>query len=183
MRYDPDRHHRRSLRLKHYDYSTPGAYFVTICTQDRECLFGDVVGTEMNLNEAGRMIDRWWKELPRKFSALTLDEFVVMPNHLHGLLVLGAPVSGEPREPLGEIADWFKTMTTNEYIRGVKALGWRGFPGRLWQRGYFDHVVRDTEDLERIREYIINNPARWAEDAENPAAAGRQTVAEDPLFP
>ena len=170
MRYDPDRHHRSSQRLQCHDYSTPGAYFVTICVQQRECLLGQVAGGLMDCNAAGQMIDRWWRKLPSKFPSLTLDEFGIMPNHVHGILSLEAS-QGEPA--LGDVAEWLKTMTTNEYIRGVKTLGWRGFPGRLWQRNYHDHVVRDPEELGRIRQYIRENPARWADDVENPASAGR----------
>jgi len=119
------------------------------------------------------MIGRWWGELPQKFPPVTLDEFVVMPNHLHGILTIGITSVSSPQKSspkLGDVVDWFKTMTTNEYIRCVKMSGWRGFPGRLWQRGYYDHVIRDGADLERIRQYIVNNPAKWTDDTENPAA-------------
>lgn len=182
MRYDPDKHHRRSIRLKGYDYSRPGAYFITICTQQRECLFGEVVDHAMQHNDAGRMVERWWGELTKKFPSAVLDTSVVMPNHLHGILFLksvtqtsgetiGAgekPSRGSPT--LGTVLDWLKTMTTNEYIRGVRHLAWKSFPGRLWQRDYHDYVIRSEEELESIREYIQQNPARWAWDTENPAA-------------
>jgi putative transposase len=173
MRYDPDKHHRRSLRLKHYDYSRAGSYFITICTEERQCLFGEVVDSIMNSNDPGQMIRRWWDKLPSKFSALGLDEAVVMPNHLHGILMLRTAHAVESAPTLGDVMDWLKTMTTNEYIRGVKGLGWRGFSGRLWQRDYFEHIIRDEEELRRVREYIRSNPAQWALDAENPASVSR----------
>jgi putative transposase len=94
MKYNPDIHHRRSIRLRNYDYSLPGAYFVTVCTQDRACLFGNVADDTMRLNDAGRMIEQWWFELNRKFPTVETDEFVVMPNHFHGIVVI--PVRGRP---------------------------------------------------------------------------------------
>jgi len=190
MPYDPQKHHRRSIRLKGYDYARPGAYFVTICVQHRELLLEP---------EAVRaMIQKWWGKLPGKFPCAETDAFVIMPNHIHGLVVIvGADLRVGPDEtgqtqkarqthgfaptettgpgehrssPLPTIIQWVKTMTTNEYIRGVKQLGWASFPGKLWQRNYWEHIIRDEVDLARIREYIQNNPARWAEDSLHPSA-------------
>jgi REP element-mobilizing transposase RayT len=182
--YNPDLHHRRSIRLKGYDYCQPGVYFVTICTQDRECLFGEIVGGRMELNDAGRMIGRWWAELNRKFPTVETDEHFVMPNHFHGLVVIighadpvGAALRGRPRKTghphrgaptLGDMMDWFKTMTTNDYIRGIKQQGWSAFRGKLWQRNYYEHIVRNEDEMNRIREYIVNNPAHWPEDENHP---------------
>jgi REP-associated tyrosine transposase len=172
-RYDPDKHHRRSIRLKGYDYSRTGAYFITLCVEQRDCLFGEIIDSAMKLHEPGRMVQRWWDELIKKFPSLTLDEMVIMPNHLHGILFSTggrrSPSAGKMNLALGDVVEWFKTMTTNEYIRGVKGLGWRCFPGRLWQRDYFERVIRNEEELQAIREYIRQNPAQWASDAENPA--------------
>ena len=186
MRYDPDKHHRRSIRLRGYDYSQPGAYFVTICVQRRQCLFGEIVGEEMRLNDAGHMVERWWAELANKFPMVDTQGHGAMPNHFHGVVVIradvGAALRGRPlpspgighphrdAPTVGDILDWFKTMTTNEYIRGVKTHAWTVFPGKLWQRGYYEHVVRDDDELQRIQEYIATNPQRWAWDAQNPAA-------------
>ncbi len=203
MTYDPEKHHhRRSIRLKGYDYSQAGAYFVTLCAQDRACLFGEVVDGEMRLNDAGRMVEKWWDQLNHKFSAVQTDEYIVMPNHFYGIVVIqfvGAGLCVRPNEPdrtgdkgahtnqtgahtnqtgahtgapLPEIVQWFKTMTTNEYIRGVKQSGWPPFYGRLWQRNYYEHIIRNDESLNRIREYIINNPLQWALDRENPNIVG-----------
>lgn len=91
MRYDPERHHRRSIRLKGYDYAQAGAYFVTTVTHDRACLFGEVVNAQMRPNDAGRMVERWWQELNRKFPTVRTGAFVVMPNHIHGIIVIVAP--------------------------------------------------------------------------------------------
>jgi REP element-mobilizing transposase RayT len=179
---------RRSPRLKEYDYAQPGAYFVTIVTQNRSSLFGDVTEGTIQLNVVGELIKFWWKELKNRFPVIETDEFVIMPNHLHGIIIVVDPTVGADRRvgpdraaarpanqgahigaPLPRIIQWFKTMTTNEYIRGVKQLGWTPFHEQLWQRGYFDHVIRNDASLNRIRQYIIENPARWHFDRENPA--------------
>jgi len=159
---------------------------VTICTQKKECLFGDVLDGEMRLNNAGTMIKKWWSETAVKFSNIELDAFVIMPNHFHAVVVIvgatlcGRPVlqgqspeSGQPHRvapTLGNIVDWdwFKTMTTNEYIRNVRQHNWPRFDAKLWQRNYYEHIIRNDVELNRIREYIANNPAKWAEDEENP---------------
>lgn len=207
MTYDPERHHRRSIRLRGYDYAQPGAYFVTICVQDRLCLFGDIVDGEMRSNAAGLTIDRWWHALPSKFPGIGLDVFVAMPNHFHGLIFLGAdpatsdtggldtgrhtglplrdgarahvgadqrvrPASqhdGAASQPvLGTVIQWFKTMTTNDYVAGVNHMDWPPFNRRLWQRNYHDRIVCNDTELDRIRLYIANNPANWLTDDENP---------------
>jgi REP element-mobilizing transposase RayT len=125
------------------------------------------------------MLDEWWQRLSAKFEeAVELDEFIVMPNHVHGIIWLvpgsdtvGAAPRGRPNAvSLPEVLDWYKTMTTNAYIRGVREHGWTPFAKRVWQRGYYEHVVRDDADLNRIRQYIIDNPTRWSEDEENPDA-------------
>lgn len=122
---NPGTHHRRSIRLKNYDYSQSGAYFVTICTKDRECLFGDIIGDRMVLNAAGEMLKIWLMETRNKFPQGEIDEFVVMPNHFHVII---------------NIVQWFKTMTTNASISGVKLHGWQPFNGKLWQRNYYEHI-------------------------------------------
>ncbi len=174
---DPFRHHRRSIRLKDYDYSQAGAYFVTICAQNRECLFGEVApGAELRLNDAGDMIARWWDELSNKYPAFCPDAFVVMPNHIHCIVVIadagGQPPVEEGQLPfgyargrlrvaptydaapltLGDMIDWFKTMATNEYIRGVKQRGWKPFNKKLLQRNYYEHIIPNERELNAVRE-------------------------------
>jgi putative transposase len=160
---------RQHLRLRSYDYSQPGAYFVTIVTESRQCLFGTISYGELHLNPAGTSVNEWWLRLPDKFPHVALLSHVVMPNHVHGLVQL----TGHPQPlatSLPDVMQWFKTMTTNAYAAGVRTHGWAPFPGRLWQRGYYDHIVRHEEDLASIAEYIEANPANWAEDHENPEA-------------
>jgi putative transposase len=170
--------HRKSPRLSGYDYSQAGACFVTVCVQGRQGLLGEILHGEMRLNQAGYMVERWWKELERKFSLIKIDEYdVVMPNHFHGIVFipeLSAPTTegGHTGPPLQRIVQWFKTMTTNEYIHGVKEHGWPQFKGSLWQRSFYDHVIRDEASLNRIREYIASNPLRWDLDRENPRSRG-----------
>jgi REP element-mobilizing transposase RayT len=182
MTFDPKTHHRRSIRLQGYDYSRPGAYFVTICTQNRECLFGQVVDGTMRLNGTGWMIQTVWDELPQFYPGVDIDAFVVMPNHIHGIIVLivgagpcacpdkkrqGQPQGVAPTMSLPDVVHRFKSLTTTRYRQGVTGHGWRPFPGKLWQRNYHEHIIRNEDDLNRIRQYIINNPARWAEDENN----------------
>jgi putative transposase len=162
--------------LKDYDYSQAGAYFVTICTQNKQCLFGDIVEETVRLNPAGQMIEKWWKELETKFPSIETDLSVIMPNHFHGIIVLVAAdlrVCQNGRDThagvsLPKVVQWFKTMTTNEYIRGVKESKWPPFSRRVWQSNYYDHIIRNEPELNRIRQYIINNPLKWHLDRENP---------------
>lgn len=195
MKFDPKIHHRHSIRLKGYDYRQAGGYFVTLVTQGREMLFGDVVNGEMILNPVGEMIVRWWLELPNKFPNANVDIFMPMPNHFHGIIFIfespgGADVGRDlrvcpdrggdvapplrpafeirPNAPLSQMIQWFKTMTTNEYIRGVKQLDWKPFNGRVWQRNYYEHILRNETELDRITRYIQSNPARWNDNSENP---------------
>ena len=177
--------HRRSIRLRGYDYAQSGAYFVTVVVQDRLCLLGDVVDQEMRTNETGEMVRRLWEGLPGRFPFIQLDAFVVMPNHVHGILVIdesvGAPLVGArcgasspPRATtrvapiLGAVIGAYKSLTTSAYIEGVNAGAWPPFRKRLWQRNYYEHVVRNDASLAELRQYIVDNPARWAFDRENP---------------
>jgi REP element-mobilizing transposase RayT len=145
---------------------------------------GDILNGQMRLSRAGETVTRWWLELARKFTTVETDEFVVMPNQCHGIIVITDPPVGADLRvgpatartgahtgaPLPMIVQWFKTMSTNEYMRGVKNLGWTPLRGRLWQRNYYEHIIRGKESLKRIRQYILDNPARWEFDRENPAA-------------
>lgn len=175
--------------MKEYDYSQNGAYFVTICTQNKQYLFGELKDEKMILSEAGEMIEKWWMEIKNKFKNVEMDEFVIMPNHFHGIVVMvGADLrvcpnmSGEHTgSPLHRIIQWFKTMTTNEYIRNVSINRWKPFPRRLWQRNYYEHVIRNEDKLNKIRQYIQFNPLKWHLDRENPERTGTDRL-EDEIF-
>ena len=203
--YNPNIHHRRSIRLKGYDYSQPGLYFITICVQNRDCLFGGITNGEMILNDAGKMAETEWLKLPERFNNIGLHEFVVMPNHFHAILeIVGTtlvvvqnpeivdyaesseqPTISEPTEimesqkgqpqgialtdtptnkTIGDMVGAFQSIVTVEYIRGVKNMGWKPFDGKLWQRNYYEHIIRDEQSYQRISEYIINNPSKWKDD-------------------
>jgi putative transposase len=273
MTYNPAKHHRRSIRLKGYDYSSPGHYFITICTQNRACLFGEIVDGKMIMNDAGKMVDKWYFEIRNKFPKIKCDEYKIMPNHFHCIIEIppvrmalcghpessmalsghpessmalsghpessmalsghpessmalsghpessmalsGHPessmaLSGHPESSMAlsghpsafdrdthagvslreiqrapdresvdervsifEILDWFKTMSTNEYIRGVKNGIWQRFEKRFWQLRYWDHIVRNEMELFTIRQYIKNNPSNWERDKLNVGTGNR----------
>jgi REP element-mobilizing transposase RayT len=193
MTYNPDLHHRRSIRLKSHDYSSVGSYFVTVCVQGRACLLGEIAEERILLNDAGRMVEGWWLKIPDRFPQMALDGHVVMPNHFHGIVTVAVPEndtppygegnaeypyggrSGHPHggktghphggaPTVGDVMDWFKTMTTNAYIRGVQQSDWSPFAGRLWQRNYYERIIRNDAELSAIREYIDANPAQWHND-------------------
>jgi putative transposase len=171
---------RRSGRLKGFDYSRPGAYFVTACTHVRSALLGEVVDGGMQLNDCGRIVSASWHDLPHHYPHVRLDAFVVMPNHIHGVIVLvedtglnkanvgagfkPAPTGRARRHGLPEVVRALKTFSS----RRINELrGTRGTP--VWQRGYYERVVRSEEELNRIREYIGANPERWLEDRYHPS--------------
>ncbi len=161
-KYDPDIHHRRSIRLKGYDYSQPGLYSITICVEKKECLFGHVVDGKMVLNEAGQFVRKIWEDLPTRFPSVDLDEYIVMPNHLHGILVL-LEVDGIQNPVLGDVIRAFKSISAIGVNKIISRQG-----KRFWQRNYHERIIRNEKELETKREYIFNNPYRWAEDEENP---------------
>ena len=175
MPFDPHKHHRQSNRLENYDYSSSGGYFVTICTQIHgRNWFGEITSQGMQCNAAGNMIMDSWNALPERFNIL-LDEFIVMPDHVHGIIILPDLVGATlvvalqnntdiSRNPfLGDVVGGFKSITTNRYIKGVRELGWDSFEKRFWERDYYDHVVRGDAELLQIRKYILENPIRWQE--------------------
>ncbi len=191
MKYNPDIHHRRSIRLKGYDYSKEGLYFITICTQNRLCLFGEIEKGEMILNDAGIMIKTVWHEIPEYYHEFNVHEFVVMPNHVHGIIQIisnpnpvgagpcacpvcvrpnelqqtnGQPRGVAPTMSLSDIVHRFKTLTTKQYTDGVKNNDWLRFNKKLWQRNYYEHIIRDENSYYQISEYIQTNPLKWQDD-------------------
>jgi len=172
---------RRRLRLPDYDYTQPGTYFVTTCSFERECLFGQVVDCRMQRSAIGRIAHERWMAIPAHHPGVDIDAFVVMPNHVHGIVRIAAirehggpdttpiaPSRGSARGPkpqsLGAIVGSFKSAVSRLARRAHE----RG-PDPIWQLDFHDHIIRDDASLERIREYIAANPARWDTDPENPA--------------
>jgi len=188
MESDPTTRHRRSLRLQGYDYGRAGGCFVTICAHERACLFGEVVDGAVRLNEVGALVRACWEEIPTHFPNVHLDAFAIMPNHVHGIVWLvtsvgarhavpvpgerfGRPVSGS----IPTIIRSFKAAVTQRINRHRRTPG-----ASVWQRNYYEHIIRDDESLDRIREYIANNPRQWELDRENPARACSQAGAHRP---
>ncbi|QIR37828.1 transposase [Tolypothrix sp. PCC 7910] len=182
MPYDPQKHHRRSIRLKGYNYTQPGAYFITICTKARQCLFGNVVNGEMQLNSLGYIAFNYWQTIPKHFPHIELDAFVVMPNHLHGILIItentvgarhclalnqhldhnqknfGQPV----RSSISTVIGSYKSVVS----KSINII-WQTQGQSIWQRNFYEHIGREEKSVDNIREYIANNPQRWDDDPEN----------------
>lgn len=182
--FNPDIHHRHSIRLKDYDYSLEGWYFITICTQNRECLFGKILNRQMILNEYGQNVNQCWLEIPNHFPSVILHEYIIMPNHLHGIIQIKydnnnatpvgagsacpnnndrinhdgqanpAPTISHPHIALGNIIGYFKYQTTRQI----------DLPTKLWQRNYHEHIIRNQNSYQRIADYIGINPACWQMD-------------------
>ncbi len=179
MSYDPHKHHRRSIRLKGYDYSSEGAYFVTICVKGGESVLGEVVGGEMVLNEYGRIVEACWQDLVNHYDHVVLDAFVIMPNHIHFIVILidatvgaGRVGAGLRPAPTGD-----KQHGLPEIVRAIKSFSARRINelrdatgSSFWQRNYYEHIIRNERALNAIREYIHNNPANWLQDQLHPAA-------------
>jgi putative transposase len=164
---------RKGLRLRQYDYALPGPYFATLCTANRQNLLAVPAGARLSLTELGWIARDCWSQLPSLLAGVRLDAFVVMPNHVHGLIeILQTPGIGTDARPgtkrgsLSAIIQAYKSRVTR-LARQTNVCS-----GDLWQRGYHDHIVRGECDLEYIREYIVNNPARWHLDRENPSRDG-----------
>lgn len=155
---------RKPTRLKGYDYSASGAYFVTICTQNREQLFEiENVGNDLCVvpPEQNRIIHKWLKETENKFDNIKIDKYVIMPNHIHIIVVITERHAGRS---LHDVMQWFETMVTNEYIRDVKKGVLKPFNKRLFQQSFHDHIIRGEKDYKEIWEYIDTNPLKWELD-------------------
>ena len=165
---------RKSVRLKNYDYSQAGAYFVTVCTDQRQCFFGVIEDGTMKLNEVGRMIDDAKNNFEQKFSDITFDTFVIMPNHIHAIIFLkGGGLS------LSEFVGRFKSFTAMLFRK--TAMEKNRFAGKLWQRTFYERVIRNDSELRRVREYVFYNPLKWHLDRNNPVRAGAEAGPYDPL--
>jgi putative transposase len=168
MKYDPNFHHRQSIRLNGYDYSKSGAYFITICTHEREYLFGDIVDEIMELNTFGDIVRSHWQQLSQYYPNLIMDESIVMHNHLHGIIILES--STENTRFISEIIRGFKTFSAKAIN---KERGLHGVP--VWQRNYYDRIIRNELELDRVRQYIINNPQNWDTDKNNQNQSSKHT--------
>jgi REP element-mobilizing transposase RayT len=202
-KFEPQKHHRRSIRLQGYDYSQAGAYFVTIVTVGRECLFGEIVDGEIVLNEWGKIVQKWWDDIPNHFPDVETGAFIIMPNHVHGIIIIIEPIIGRGAVPapnigdemvrggetlggktlggktlggktpplqwakkptLGQIVAYFKYKSTKE----INALNGTGVVTKIWQRNYYERIIRNNREMDAIWRYIEANPVNWAQDNENP---------------
>ncbi|MGP1386464.1 MAG: transposase [Thainema sp.] len=176
MKYDPAIHHRRSIRLKDYDYSQAGVYFVTICTQGRECLLGEVVNGALSLSQYGVIVEQVWHQIPLHFQFVTLDAAVIMPNHFHGIIVISeesflikqeskdlVSKQNSKKPTLGQIVAYFKYQST-KLINAARDLTGVKF----WQRNYYEHIIRSEGSLAQLRTYIEQNPQKWKHDQLHP---------------
>jgi len=217
MKYNPQIHHRRSIRLQDYDYSSEGAYFVTICARHRECLFGEIVNGEIVLNEYGKIAEQCWNDMPNHYDNIALDAFIIMPNHFHGIIFITdnvdnvraihelplheLPLRELPlhesllhESPLYELSlhesslhelplrkSSIQSPLQRRKMLLPKIIGRfkmnaakqinqiRNTPGLpVWQRNYYEHIIRNEESLNNIRNYIVNNPSKWYDDEYNP---------------
>jgi REP element-mobilizing transposase RayT len=212
MTYNPDNHHRRSIRLDGYDYSQPGIYFITLCTYNRECLFGEILNGEMRLNEFGKMTQQCWLEIPNHFPQTQLDEYIIMPDHIHGIIILNdfvgvqnvgaknvgtknvgaknvgaknvgaknvgaknfSPLPIPTPMPIPTPEQYITpfrspSKTIGSIIRGFKIGVTKWFRQNtdiyvVWQRNFYEHIIRNEVELNRIRQYIIDNPKKWKTD-------------------
>ena len=179
-----NRYKIKSSRLKHWDYSSCGGYYITICTKDRKCFFGDIVNGKMVLSNMGEIAHKYWNELPKHFDNVSLDEYVVMPNHIHGIVVIDFEYNYATRRDainrvstiggfakcknpmiirsLSTYIRWFKGRCSYEINKSMKNSHFQ------WQSRFYEHIIRNDSDLNRIREYIMNNPLQWEFDNEDP---------------
>ncbi len=196
VKFDPKKHHRRSIRLRGYDYSQAGAYYITIVTWRRDFLFGDIVNQEMELSRYGEIVQKWWGEIPIHFPNVETGAFVIMPNHVHGIIFIlerrgtvSVPEDNDAKEifqdnktspnlqggetpplrviqvpTLGQVVAYFKYQSTKEMNTVENA----GTVTKFWQRNYYEHVIRNENDLQNKTDYIETNPLLWDEDDENP---------------
>ena len=156
---------RRSIRLSGYDYSQPGMYFVTICVREKECLLGEIIEGKIRLFDFGEIASAGWTRLSEDYPTLSVDPFCIMPNHVHAIIQIHETIktkTGKPKS-LGQLVGAYKAFTTKQinHQRSVEGI-------LFWQRNYYEHIVRNQKDLNRIQEYILNNPSKWELDDENP---------------
>jgi putative transposase len=158
---------RKPLRAPSWDYAQPASYMVTICVNDRLSLLGSVWDDAFHPSDAGLAIEASWREIPERFGSVEIDSYVIMPNHLHGILHLHHDLPGLGKCSLGDVMKWFKGASARRYSLGVAEKGWPRFRDRFWQRNYYETIIRSEAMLEKFRRYIETNPSNWIQDPEN----------------
>jgi REP element-mobilizing transposase RayT len=160
---------RKTIRLKEYNYSLPGVYFVTICVQGHECILGNILNEAMQLSSQGNIAETCWQQIPEHFPNAALDAFIVMPNHIHGIIIIqelddklsrrGEVTSPLPMPTLGKVVAYYKYQSTKQMNAITGNIG-----AKIWQRNYYEHIIRNSKELDNIRRYILGNPAMWGLD-------------------
>jgi len=184
MGFNPDCHHRRTVRLHGYDYSSSGHYHVVVCTYLKQYQFGAVINRRMQLNDLGEIACNCWQQIPSHFPNVGLDEFIVMPNHVHGIIVINnsmtpvgaqyiAPLQVDPKEKM-RIKPGSLSSIVRTYKGAVKRILGRLGYAFYWQRNYYEHIIRNDEELNWARYYIRQNPANRDQDEENPVYSPKQ---------
>ncbi len=189
MKYNPQFHRRRSIRLPDYDYSQPGAYFITMVKYQRECLFGEIVNGEMQYSAMGHIAEKHWRLIPEHFPQVELGAYVIMPNHVHGIMIIHDRSDADASERRGTI---YRAPTTEQFQKPVKGSiptivhtykasvtrriqkdvhGLDVSSPNVWQRNYYEHIIRNDQEWNRIHLYIETNVDNWVMDNENPVKA------------
>lgn len=174
-KYDPTIHHRRSVRLRRYDYNQEGAYFITICAKDRKHLFGKIIDKEMYMNKFGEIVYKEWEALPDRWEHIELGAFQIMPNHMHGILVLGDPntegldltdtkIQWALKPTVGQVVGAYCSCSQNACLKHVKENEPDRILGKIWQRNFHEHIIRHQQSFDTISNYIIENPKKWKDD-------------------
>ena len=167
MELTPQDFNRKSIRLKDYNYSTAGNYFITIVVNERKHLLGLMANERVLLNDAGRMVEDYLKRIPQIHTNASVTDHVIMPNHIHLILHLDGDLNHETGNHVFEVMRRMKSQTTLQYMHGVREHHWQPFHRHLWQRNYFEHIIRNQRSFDYIRGYIIDNPKRWKYDSLN----------------
>lgn len=175
--FNPEIHHRHSIRLKGHDYSSAGSYFLTLCTYQKTCLFGHIANAQMHLSPVGKMIKAAWEEIPYFYTSFEIGPFQIMPNHLHGIIrivadpLVNLQVQGRGQGPaptVGNIVGRFKSLTTKR-LRDDAVLRFKLAEGKLWQRSFYEHIIRSEDEYYQTRQYILENPMLWDTDDLRPS--------------
>lgn len=181
---------RKHVRLEHYDYSSGGYYFITICSKERQNIFArysqkneksvvvtglapvnnesvnKIKNNNLTLSPLGKIIYNQWHKIPERYENIDIDEFIIMPNHIHGILIVNKKSGASPDTTISNIVGGFKSISAVEYLKFIKQKN-LNISGKIWQRSFYDHIIRDDESLNKIREYIHNNPYTWENDENN----------------
>ena len=189
MQFNPDKYHRRSIRIKDFNYSESRYYYVTICTHECKELFGNICRGTIScaLNDGGVAAKKFWEEIPNHYPHVGLDEFIVMPNHIHGIIILNNKIPTKRVQDIEPLQHKYQNVISGSLgsiIRGYKIGLTKWFRKNtdievVWQRNYYEHIIRNEKELDAARKYISDNPAKWSEDEDNPNSTNEEVIFEN----